>query len=378
MASKQTKDAAQTEITIDQNAGSIGEKASPLVNKVICGDALEESKKLPDESINMVLTSPPYYGLREYGVNGQIGLESTLGEYVAKMKAIFRELLRVLKKDGTFWLNISDTYGGSCSGHGDTRLYQNYWGRKVAECMYNTPKPKCMLCIPERLMFTCLDLGFILRNKVIWHKPNAMPSSVKDRFTNTWEYLYFFTKNRKYYFDLGSVRIPHKTRPAKFNYRVREAKKGRFGIVGVKSSPNEMKQYDIKGQKIGDSKTYSNKFDERSQAGKLTESLCYARKILRKDYDTTLNHPLGKNPGDFWEINTKPFPGAHFAVFPETLCERPIKAGCLPDGIVLDPFCGSGTTLVVAKKLGRRYIGIDLVPAYVEIAKMRLEQCGEQ
>ena len=358
------------------------------------GDVVEHLKKLQDESIDCIVTSPPYYGLRDYGIEGQIGLEETPEKYVEKMSEVFKELKRVLKKTGTFFLNIGDTYGGSMQGYG------------VKDPNMFNIMPKCLLMIPERLAFTLIQDGWILRNKVIWHKPNHMPSSVKDRFSNSWEYVYFFVKSRRYFFDLDSVREPHTSTPPKPNYR---------------RNPND--------------KARSSTLTPRSPTSLISYNLS------------------GKNPGDvdFWSITTRGFHEAHFAVFPEKLIERPIKAGCpqwvcskcgrpreriieininknnVPNkwkstyrgkvelegsqtkrsvselfkeslskerktigftkcdcnapfisGTVLDPFMGSGTTGVVAKRLGRNFIGIDINPEYIEMAKKRIEQVPER
>jgi len=241
------------------------------------------------------------------------------------MTQIFHEVKRILKKTGTFWLNIGDTYSGSNCGSNDyrertglgTNPRDRYKGQKAGRT--NLPA-KCLCMIPERLAWSLIQDGWILRNKIIWHKPNGMPSSVKDRFTNKWEYIFMFSKSRKYYFDLDVIREPHKHKPT-------------YKVVGQKNSPAQQSAGGISPQ-----------------------------------------HPLGKNPGDVWSITTQPFPEAHFAVYPEKLLKKPIKAGCPQGGIVLDPFIGSGTTGLVAVKLGRNFIGIELNPEYVKIAKKRLAQ----
>jgi DNA modification methylase len=255
-------------------------------------------KAFESESIDMCMTSPPFWGLRDYGIAGQIGLESTSEEYVQKLIAYFHELKRILKITGSFYLNLGDTY-----------------------------MKKNLQMIPARVALALQKDGWILRNDVIWYKPNHMPSSVKDRLTNTYEHLFHFVKSKKYYYDLDSIRIPHKTGPASFNYRVREAKRSSIEIVGVKASYQEMKEYDSRGQRIRGLKIkgnaglgqeqyhgqdvsyhpkgsnpgnifYETKFDETCQAKRLSRSLAYARRILGGEHETALNHPLGKNPGD--------------------------------------------------------------------------------
>jgi len=360
-----------------------------FVNKVICGDCLGVMKGIPDECIDMAITSPPYWGLRDYGIEqifggnkdcrhewsrekgrklrgtdvgkrkevyptihlpdtnlclkcgawkGQLGLEPTPEMYIEHMTQIFHELKRILKKTGTFWLNMGDTYS---SGSGSTNTgFNERWGNSPGRKKQENPKPKiqaslplkCLCMIPERLAWSLIQDGWTLRNKIIWYKPNGMPSSVKDRFTSKWEYIFMFSKSRKYYFDLDAVREPFK-----------EATYER-----TKYAYNPYKG-DIQG---AIKHTGQRKFAENVKSGNL----------------------LGKNPGDVWSIATQPFPEAHFAVYPEKLLEKPIKAGCPQNGIVLDPFFGFGTTGLMAIKLGRNFIGIELNPEYIKIAKKRLAQ----
>lgn len=291
-------------------------------------------KEMPDESIDMAITSPPYWGLRDYGTGpDQLGLEPTPEMYIKHLAEIFNEAKRVLKKEGTLWLNIGDTYGGS--GQGSQTGYGDYKRQRVIGTMDKSISiklmPKCLLMIPERLAWSLIQSGWILRNKIIWYKPNAMPSSVTDRFSNRWEYLFMFSRSPRYHFDLDAVRKPHKESSIQRDKQ------------GYKSSP-------MKGR-------YTMPGENREGTP-----------------DQEFNNPLGKNPGDVFEINTQPFPEAHFAVFPEKLCEKPIKAGCPEDGIVLDPFCGAGTALLVAKEMRRRFIGIDIKKEYCELAEKRLAQ----
>jgi len=446
-----------------------------FVNKIHCADCLDFMKEMPSSSVDMCITSPPYWGLRDYGVEqtfggdkncehewsiknkkvrngtsgagtrwqhkeahnigpdeyditkcregekkiikegfclkcgawkGQLGLEPTPELYIEHMTAIFHEVKRVLKKVGVLFLNIGDTYSQS-SGHFDAKNPKARQQRLV-----NNPanlQPKCLCMIPERLAWSLIQDGWILRNKIIWHKPNAMPSSVKDRFSNCWEYLFMFSKNQRYFFDLNGVREPHKTesniiRPRMGQGQQTKYQQKRRGLLS--GNPN-----------IGQQQHHS-------------ENIIYSE--------------LGKNPGDHWSINTQPFSEAHFAVFPEKLCEKPIRAGCPEEvckkcgkarerivetklivhkefqdkgkariidkdkyipaiprartgleghneyktigwtscgcnagfegGILLDPFCGAGTALFVAKEMRRRYIGIDIKQEYVDMAKKRLAQ----
>ena len=459
------------------------------LNKIIHGDVLKVLKEFPDNSVDCIITSPPYYSLRKYpeeanvewsdGIKCQLGLEPTPEMYIEHLGLILKEIYRVLKPTGTFWLNIGDTY-----------------------------LKKQMLCIPERVLFKALEIGFILRNKIVWMKPNCLPSSVKDRLTNTYEFVYLLTKKPKYYFNLDAIRVPlsektiervkrfikrgehfdptrHKSgnvggqNPMEimenvvksivsFNYRVREAKKGHFGIVGVRASKEEMEKYDEKGVKIivkERSKKYKE-VDVNSPGGRewyitwkrnlpskeeiyqylkywkekrgltleeikkafgdegdkvshwfthpdSTHGFAYPspedwkklKEILKFDdrYDEVMFkqfpvlvtdkgsipvkhdvavgrvgnfsysdplhtkpiHYLGKNPGDMWELTTEPFPEAHFAVFPVKLVVRCIVAGCPPNGIVLDPFMGSGTVALACELLNHKMW--DKIPKFEEI-----------
>jgi len=333
------------------------------VNKIYNGDALEHLKELPDECINMVMTSPPYWALRDYGVEGQLGLEPTFEEYIKKLCDIFDEVKRVLRNDGTIWVNLGDTYYGSGKGAGgdikdskqvwafenkekkvcqhcgkefDGYAFQNFCG-SACSGVDNTPRTKkgelqdkCLTMIPQRFAIEMINRGWILRNTIIWHKPNAMPSSVKDRFTVDFEYIFFFSKKKKYYFDTQYEAI-------------------------VESSKKD-KRLD-KGPSKGIGKT-----EEGNYAMQHCGSI----------------NSRGRNKRTVWTINPKPFSEAHFAVYPEELCEIPIKAGCPKGGIVLDMFFGAGTTGVVALKNNRKFIGIELNPEYIEIANKRLKPLLEQ
>ena len=273
------------------------------VNKIYQGDTLETLRTFPDKCIDMIITSPPYYAMRDYGVDGQIGNESTFQEYINKLCDIFDEVKRVLKDNGTCWVNIGDTYDGNKRGKTDLKVSE----AAIQSCEGLIKKTqlqnKCLLQIPARFAIEMTNRGWILRNEIIWCKPNVMPSSVKDRFSVDYEKLFFFSKSPKYIFE-------QQKEPVKTN---------------------------------------------------------------------DINPPRGskdlmRNMRCVWNINTQPFKGHHFATFPEKLVETPIKAGTKKGGIVLDIFMGSGTTGVVAKKLGRNYIGIELNEKYVEMAERRISK----
>lgn len=299
--------------------------------RIIQGDALDVMRGLPDDEIDCIVTSPPYWALRDYGIAEQIGLEGYFQDYIAKLCDIFDEAKRILKPTGTCWVNLGDTYG-TRSGNGVRKgkqatnrgtQYNRGWqenGKAGVKGM-----EKCLLQIPSRFAIAMTERGWILRNTIIWHKPNAMPQSVKDRFTMDFEYLFFFTKSQKYCFrqQLDSYTAPL----------------NRWGGPKTKSGEHR-------------------KGDE------------YA--VLEREDRARRPNQEGKNKRCVWSINTKPCKDAHFATFPSELVETPIKAGCPKGGIVLDPFMGSGTTGVVAKKLGCDFIGIELNPAYIEIAQKRI------
>jgi len=318
------------------------------LNKIICGDALEELKKLPDESIDMCITSPPYWGLRDYGYEGQMGLEPTFQEFIQKLCEVFDEVKRVLKPGGTCFVNLGDSYAGtrqmgtSGNGTGSTTLsgpqatYKNDKGNGYNKLSNGELKEKSLAQIPSRFALAMTDRGWILRNTIIWHKKNAMPSSVLDRFSNKYEQVFFFVKSKKYYFDVDSIRIPYELDEKRPNGITRERE---FGYDSKYTGPN--------AEAIG------------------------TRRPAGSDYE---RNSKGKNPGDVWTLVSEPFPEAHFATFPTKLLIQPIKAGCPERGIVLDPFLGSGTTALAAKRLGRNYIGIEKNPEYVKMAEKRLAQ----
>ncbi len=362
-------------------------------NTIMNGSALEHLKELPDQSIDMVMTSPPYWALRDYGVHGQLGLEPSFEEYVNKLCDIFDGVKRVLKKHGTCWVNLGDTYAGTMPRQpkdviGSLEEGRAYLGGTKDKGITD----KCLIMIPMRFAIEMVNRGWILRNVIIWHKPNCMPSSIKDRFTVDFEYLFFFSKNKKYYFE-------------------------------TQYEPNETK---------GDSRIDKGnlRYDNETQT------------------EVTINS-IGRNKRTVWKINPKPFSEAHFAVYPEEICETPIKAGCpryvckkcgnakerryeyesneklkevslhtkyenlgqerkvrqgfdssrkyiqprindrglqrtcncnegFTSGIVLDPFFGAGTTGVVALKQGKKFIGIELNKEYIKIAEKRLKPYLEQ
>jgi DNA modification methylase len=312
------------------------------------GDALETLKQMEDESIHCCVTSPPYWGLRDYGVDGQLGLEPTPDEYVAKMVEVFREVKRVLKKEGTLWLNLGDSYAGSMKGIGADG--QSYAGQKQATnkgsvgIYQDKPpkaneiglKPKDLIGIPWRVAFALQADGWWLRSDIIWHKPNPMPESVTDRPTKAHEYIFLLSKSSKYYYDADSIREPLSEQRAK-----------QAGKLVDPGNDAKKRKKQIEHDK------------KRGSGGHF-------------DGHKWQMNPLGRNKRSVWTVATKPFKEAHFATFPPELPEICIKAGCPESGTVLDPFAGAGTTLYVAEQLGRNSIGIELNPDYCNIIRRRM------
>ena len=334
---------------------------------LLLGDALAVAAEMADDSVDCIVTSPPYFGLRDYGTEGQYGLESSPAEYVESMRRLFAELRRVLADDGTLWLNLGDSYirnpmkGGSGTPNGRNEAKHGYpvesarelrkraWREGAARadgllredgssrrnrngCMNGDLPEKNLLGIPWRVAFALQDDGWILRNAIIWHKPNAMPESVADRLSGRYEHVFLFSKSRRYWFDLDPIREPIETRDK--NGSTLTAVRG---MARVDQTPRP--------------------------DGQRPSGIVGAHGVGH-----TGDSPLGRNPGDVWSINTQPFSGAHFAVYPVQLPQRCILAGCKPEGTVLDPFNGSGTTGLAAQRLGRKYVGIDVNAEYLDLS----------
>lgn len=302
------------------------------INEVMQGDALSTLKTFQDESVDCVVTSPPYWALRDYGVEGQLGLEPTFQEYITKLCNIFDEVKRVLKKSGTCWVNMGDTYSGNKEGKTDNKVSSYLKDNSKGIKKRATIKEKCLCQVPSRFAIEMTNRGWILRNEIIWHKPNCMPSSAKDRFTVDFEKVFFFTKNKKYWFETQYEPI------------------------------SEAYANDKRADGILRQRMYPNSKYVKAGMVQLEEVHSHTRNLN------------GRNKRCVWKINTKPFKEAHFAVYPEKLIEPMIKAGCPENGVVLDPFFGAGTTAVVAQKLNRKWLGIELNPEYIKIAEKRLMQ----
>jgi len=306
-----------------------------MENQIIQGDCLEKLKELKGGSVDCCITSPPYWGLRDYNVDGQLGLEKTPEEYTANMVKVFQEVKRALKKEGTLWLNLGDSYASNHPTgtkdsdtnwkHGElSKGYMARWGGAGIGVL----KPKDLVGIPWRVAFALQADGWYLRQDIIWHKPNPMPESVTDRCTKSHEYIFLLAKSQKYYFDNETIK--------------ETAKEGNdLGILRSKKQAECNHPSITKRQEMGIDST---------QAGN------------------------GKrNKRSVWTVTTKPFKEAHFATFPEDLIYPMALAGCPVGGTILDPFFGAGTTGVVAKKLNRKYLGIELNAEYIKIAEARLK-----
>lgn len=286
---------------------SVGDEVNlDSANLILNADAEQALQRLPNGFVNGIVTSPPYYGQRDYEIAGQIGMEASPTAYVDHLVRVFREARRVLRDDGTLWLNLGDKY-----------------------------KDNALLGMPWRVALALIEDGWLLRSDVIWHKPNAMPSSVKTRPTTDHEYLFMFSKSKFYHYDADAIREPHVTFSENSKMRGGRSHLGKRG-----GTPEE-------GKNKGNSNLHMGRWDQAF-------------------------HPLGRNKRTVWSVPLGKFREAHFAVFPEKLIEPCILAGVPNGGIVLDPFFGSGTSGLVALKHGRRFIGIELNPEYCKMAQRRL------
>lgn len=328
-------------------------------------DCLTELRKLPDESVNCCVTSPPYWGLRDYGVDGQLGLEPTPEEYTVKMVEVFREVKRVLRKDGTLWLNLGDSYASNISNNGgysdkstlagfsrpDTKgRLANESGKTVK--LAHGLKPKNLVGIPWRVAFALQKDGWYLRSDIIWAKPNPMPESVTDRPTKAHEYIFLLSKSERYYYDAEAIKEPITESSVVRLAQDIDNQAGSQRVPGKTNGP--MKAVGKKDKQRGHSRRHAGFNDRWNQM------------------TTSEQHSMARNKRTVWNIATKPFSEAHFAVFPPEIPEICIKAGCPEQGWVLDPFAGSGTTLMVAAQLWRNAIGIELNPEYCELIKRRM------
>jgi DNA modification methylase len=312
------------------------------------GDCRDVLASLPDQSVQCVVTSPPYFGLRDYGIDEQIGLEESPAEYVSQMHSVFRKVWRVLRDDGTVWLNLGDSYAGSGKGRmsdgdhwnaGDGGKQSTNAGT-VNGRLTKTPhdvKPKDLIGIPWRVAFALQEDGWYLRSDIIWHKPNPMPESVRDRPTRSHEYIFLLAKSARYFYDNDAIAEPQ---------TLSSRERAKYGWNGVTDDGS------------GGARTGSS-FKRMAESGEPI---------------ATIPANGMRNRRDVWTVPTVGFAAAHFATFPPKLIEPCILAGCPVGGVVLDPFAGAGTTLLVAKNLGRTAVGIELSPVYCDLIVNRLRQ----
>lgn len=298
--------------------------------RILVGDALARLRGMPDESVHCCVTSPPYFGLRDYGVDGQIGLEESPEAFVARLVEVFAEVRRVLRADGTCWVNLGDSYandgkwGGATSGKHVSGLHgQGGVGRGKR---FTGLKPKDLVGIPWRVAFALQADGWWLRSDIIWGKPNPMPESVTDRPTKAHEYVFLLTKSARYWYDAGAIAEPG-------------------------AEPDRVRRGEAFGGKNGASVRHG------------------AQSVITGSIST-------RNARSVWTIAIQPFPGSHFATMPPSLAERCILAGCPSGGTVLDPFGGAGTTGLVADRLQRDAVLIELNPGYARMAERRIRDAS--
>jgi DNA modification methylase len=326
---------------------------------ILTGCCLAVLATLPDRSVDCCITSPPYWGLRDYQNPGQLGLEPTPEEYVANMVRVFREVRRVLKDDGTLWLNLGDSYAsapGGFQGKNGQRRDRTFTAKVNLEKRAGDLKPKDLVGIPWRVAFALQSDGWYLRQDIIWSKPNPMPESVRDRCTKSHEYIFLLSKNERYYFDPDAIAEPL---AASSIARLSQA-----------NLPNQLGSDRVPGKTNGTMKAVVRSGNKERKSG-----------TSRGCPEGTGSNVCGsvpwegskRNKRSVWSVSTKPFKEAHFATFPPELIEPCVLAGCPQGGTVIDPFFGAGTTGLVAQKHGRNCIGIELNPDYVEIARKRVE-----
>jgi DNA modification methylase len=322
-------------------------------NTLYVGDACDVLAAMPDGSADCIVTSPPYWGKRDYGVTGQYGHEPDPGAYIATLRGVFAEVRRVLADDGTCWLNLGDSFsvgGGTATG------MHAYLGAHLTAHKAPGIRAKNLLGLPWRVAFALQEDGWILRNAIVWHKPNAMPESVRDRLNCRYELIFLLVKQPAYWFDLDPIRIPHSA----------ETQRALLARPSARDSrrPPGRPERGTRPPKYG------------PHARQLTGVRRYGN--LRGTDSHRRAHPLGRNPGDVWALPTRPYNGPHFAAYPIDLPLRCIAAGCKPGGTVLDPFTGTGTTGLAALQLSRRFTGIELSPKFATLAAERLTQAGNE
>jgi len=328
--------------------------------KILQGNCIDKIKELDDNSIDCVVSSPPYFGLRDYGVDGQFGLEKSYKDYLANTVKIFETFKPKLKNTATIWWNVGDSYS---SGKRTSTTNQSLRGDKnygvTRTPVQNGIKEKDLLMIPNRVAIALQDAGWYIRSEIIWHKPNPMPESVRDRPTSCHEKIWLITKNKKYYYDHESIKEPITDTTA-----IRLLQKNIDNQKGSSRANGGMKSN-------GNMKAMGRKKFDKNMGGSGTSFVDHSG--YKKADGTYMINPT-RNKRNVWTITTKPFKDAHFATFPKDLIEPCIKAGCPEGGVVLDPFGGSGTTGIVAALNNRNAILIELNQNYINIANKRTDK----
>lgn len=336
---------------------------NPELNKIYCGDTLEKMRQWPDAFVQTVVTSPPYWGLRDYGVVGQLGLEKSPDAYVQKMVEVFQEVRRVLKDDGTLWLNLGDSYASDTKGSGGPSLKQDSNGgsRYESRKLDHGLKTKDLVGIPWRVAFALQADGWYLRSDIIWAKPNPMPESVTDRPTKAHEYLFLMTKSERYYYDAEAIKEQGiSDRPDMAENSIRT------GLAYLQQGPVANNHW--RG-KYKDAKTYDGKKSDKQRG----HGRRHAGFNDRWDQMSKEDQCSGmRNKRSVWTVATSPYAEAHFATFPSDLIKPCILAGSKEQDIVFDPFMGAGTTALVALEYNRQFIGTELNPDYVALAENRI------
>ncbi|WP_323156919.1 DNA-methyltransferase [Pseudomonas rhodesiae] len=338
-------------------------------HRVLIGDCIESMRTLQDQSVNTCVTSPPYYGLRDYGMAGQIGLEETPAEFIERLVEVFREVRRVLRNDGTVWVNMGDTYasiaggyapGGSAGKH--DMVSQATRGAVLRGTRRSPPvglKQKDLMGIPWRLAFALQDDGWYLRQDIIWHKPNPMPESTRDRCTKSHEYLFLLSKSPRYYYDQDAIKEPVALSSITRMAQDLEQQRGSDRVPGKSNGP----------MKAVRSKRDSFKRDDSKREQPIPGQSLGTHRPDRAESAWPLDT---RNKRSVWTVPTQGFKGAHFATFPPDLIRPCVLTGAPLGGVVLDPFGGAGTTAVVAMQEGRKSILCELNPEYAAMAERRI------
>lgn len=352
------------------------------INKIYCEDCITTVLRMPDNFIDCVITSPPYWQLRDYGYDGQWGLEPTYQQYLEHLWSLMDAIYPKLKDGGTVWVNLGDSYSSNRwsdtkSGTGISGTYADILTNK----QISEPN-KCLLLIPHRFAIGCIDRGWIVRNDIIWAKRNGMPESVTDRFSKKHEYFFFMVKSEKYYFDLDAIRDEHKQVSIERAMRgVSETNKWINGPDGQTphglSQPRPNVTTKIPKEQAEMFGSPRARQHRNNIVGNMTsDGLTGTTAGLSLKTAEEKQNPKGKNPGsvsDFWDIPTKPSSLKHYASFNDGLIAKPILAGCPKDGIIYDPFMGTGSTAEAAIRAGRNFIGSEMSVEYCKVAEMRIE-----